>query len=78
LAGEALLYCGDAFAGAFMFVALLLIGPVGIAGLFAFAIFADRHFRDTVVFRQDRMLSLDDSDQTGSTPANQPRRLEIS
>jgi hypothetical protein len=61
-----------------MFVAILLIGPVGIAALFAFAVFADRHFRDTVVFRQDRMPLLDDSDQTGTTPANQPGRLEIS
>jgi hypothetical protein len=61
-----------------MFVAIFLIGPVGIAGLFAFAIFADRHFRDTVVFGQERMPLRGDSDQTGSTPVNQPGRLEIS
>jgi hypothetical protein len=61
----------------FMFVAILLIGPVGIAALFAFAVFADRHFRDTAVFRQDR-APLCAEDQVGSGSANQPRGLEVS
>jgi hypothetical protein len=60
-----------------MFVAILLIGPVGIAALFEFAVFADRHFRDTIVFRQDRMPSLAD-DHTGSSPVSQPNGLETS
>ncbi|WP_277185777.1 hypothetical protein [Caballeronia sp. BR00000012568055] len=60
-----------------MFLAILLIGPVGIAALFAFAVFADRHFRDTVVVRQD-CAPLCAKDQVGSGSAGQPRGLEIS
>jgi hypothetical protein len=35
-----------------MFVAVLLISPVGIAALFAFALFADRNFRDTLALKR--------------------------